>query len=186
MIAGVSIRPYADGDAPALLEAARESVDRVFPWLEWCHPDYEISESRAWIKHCRAAWEAGEEFQFAITGSEGAYLGGCGLNRLERQHRVANLGYWVRTSAAGRGVATSAVQRLATWAFDETALNRLQILVAVGNRASRGVAERVGAVREAVAASRLVLHGEVHDAVQYAIVRGVWKPHPGTAGDAAR
>lgn len=186
MTAGVSIRPYVKDDAPALFEAARESVNQVFPWLEWCHPNYDISESRAWIEHCRAAWEAGEEYQFAITGPDGSYFGGCGLNRLELQHRVANLGYWVRTSVAGRGVATAAVRRLATWAFDETELNRLQILVAIGNHASRRVAERAGAAREAVVAGRLVLHGDIHDAVQYAIVRGTWRPQHDAAGGAAR
>jgi len=168
----VSIRPYVTQDAPALYEAARESVHEVSPWLEWCHPDYTIAESRAWIEHCRHAREAGEEYHFAIVGPDGAFLGGCGLNRLEHQHRAANLGYWVRTSAAGRGVATAAVRQLAARAFAETELNRLQILVAVENPASCKVAERAGAVREAVVASRLILHGRVHDAVQYAIVRG--------------
>jgi RimJ/RimL family protein N-acetyltransferase len=172
MISGISIRRYEPDDAPALFEAARESVDEVFPWLEWCHPDYEATESQAWIEHCRVAWEAGDEYQFAIIGSDETFLGGCGLNRLEHQHRVANLGYWVRTPAAGRGVATVAVRRLAGFAFDETDLNRLQIVVAVGNHASQRVAERAGAVREAVTSSRLVLHGKTHDAIQYAIVRG--------------
>ncbi len=173
---GVAIRCYAPRDAPALFEAARESIGEVYPWLEWCHPEYEIAESRAWIEHCRRAWAAEEEYQFAIVGSDDTYLGGCGLNRLETDHRVANLGYWVRTSATGRGVATEAARQVAVFAFESTELNRLEIITAVENIASQKVAERLGAEREAVVRSRLYLHGEPHDAIQYAIVRGMWEP----------
>lgn len=177
----VAIRCYAPRDASALFEAARESIEDVYPWLEWCHPGYEISESRAWIEHCRRAWEAEEEYQFAIVGPGDAYLGGCGLNRLQHDHRVANLGYWVRSSATGRGVATEAARQVAVFAFGATELNRLEIITAVENRASQKVAEHLGAVREAVVRSRLCLHGKPHDAVQYAIVRGAWTPPPESA-----
>lgn len=177
----VAIRCYAPRDAAALFEAACESIEEVHPWLEWCHPGYEMSESRAWIEHCRRAWQAEEEYQFAIVGPDDVYLGGCGLNRLQRDHRVANLGYWVRTSATGRGVATEAARQVAAFALEETELNRLEIITAVENHASQKVAERLGAVREGIVRSRLYLHGEPHDAVQYAIVRGAWEPWPESA-----
>ena len=181
MTEAVAIRCYAPRDAAALCEAARESIEDVYPWLEWCHPGYEISESRAWIRHCRRSWEAEEEYQFVIVGPGDAYLGGCGLNRIERDHRTANLGYWVRSSATGRGVATAAARQVALFAFEATELNRLEILTAVENRASQKVAERLGAIREGVAGSRLCLHGKMHDAVQYAIVRGRWEPSRASA-----
>ena len=181
MTGAVAIRCYAPRDAGALHEAALESIEDVYPWLEWCHPGYEISESRAWIEHCRRTWETEEEYQFAIVGPDDAYLGGCGLNRIERDHRSANLGYWVRSSATGRGVATEAARQVALFAFEATELNRLEILTAVENHASQRVAERLGAIREGVARSRLYLHGTAHDAVQYAIVRGRWEPSGASA-----
>lgn len=172
----ISIRPYEPEDAPALHAAVRESIVELAPWLEWCHPDYASSEAEAWIEYCRQARAAGDEYQFAIVDEAGGYLGGCGLNKLQHDHRVANLGYWVRTSAAGRGVATAAVGQLAVFAFRETDLHRLEIIAAAGNRASQLVAERVGATREAVVEGRLYLHEQAHDAVQYSIVRGTWNP----------
>lgn len=172
----VTIRPYEPGDAAALYEAVRESIGEVYPWLQWCHPGYARREAEAWIEHCRAARERGDEYQFAIVDEWGRYLGGCGLNKLQHDHRVANLGYWVRSSAAGRGVASAAVRQLAAFAFRETDLHRLEIIAAVGNRASQRVAERAGATREAEIRGRLHLHGAAHDAVQYSIVRGGWDP----------
>lgn len=167
----VRIRPYEPSDAEALYAAVRESIAEVGFWLEWCHADYTIDESRGWIDHCVAARSEGREYNFAIVDGDGRFLGGCGLNRIERNHRVANLGYWVRTGAAGRGVATAATLLLAEFAFDQTNLNRLQILASTRNRASQRVAERTGARREAVVKDRLFLSGESHDAVQYALLR---------------
>jgi RimJ/RimL family protein N-acetyltransferase len=139
--------------------------------MPWCHPRYSLDESRAWIEHCETAWEDGTEYNFAIVDHAHRVLGGCGLNQLRAEHRVANLGYWVRTPASRRGVATAAVRKLAQFAFRETNLVRLEIVVALGNIASHRVAAKVGAVREGVAHDRLYAHGRSHDAVVYALLR---------------
>ena len=167
----ITIRPYDNVDDEPLFEAASESINEIFPWLPWCHPGYVMEEASTWIKHCKDAREAGTEYNFVITDDRGAFLGGCGLNQIKRDHRLANLGYWVRTSAACRGVATSAVRELATFAFAETDLLRLEIVAAVDNRASQRVAEKAGAIREGVLRDRLFLHGKSHDAVLFCIVR---------------
>jgi RimJ/RimL family protein N-acetyltransferase len=89
-------------------------------------------------------------------------------------HRCANLGYWVRSSATGQGVAPVAVRLLANWAFRETEILRLEILAAVGNRRSQRVALKAGAVREGVLRDRLFLRDEPQDAIVFSIVRSRW------------
>jgi len=167
----IAIRPYELRDVEALCEAAVESVREVSPWLPWCHAGYSVADSRTWIEHCVAAWAERSEYNFAVVDAAGRYLGGCGLNQLRPEHHIANLGYWIRTSAAGRGVATAAVRRLARFAFGETDLARLEIVIAVGNARSQRVAAKVGALREGIAHDRLHLHGASHDAVMYALLR---------------
>src|SRR5438132_390407 len=83
--------------------------------------------------------------------------GGCGINQRIRKDRMANLGYWVRTSATRRGIATAAVRLATEYAFEHTDLLRLEIVVAITNIASRRVAEKVGAVREGIAHDRIFL-----------------------------
>jgi RimJ/RimL family protein N-acetyltransferase len=167
------IRPYEAADAPALYAAARESVAEVHPWLAWCHPGYTLAEAVEWARSQAelAGTHPAEEHAFAIVGPNGRFLGGCGLNQLNPIHRFANLGYWVRTSAAGRGVATEAVRQLAAFAFASTDLVRLEIVCAVGNERSQRVAERAGASREGILRHRLILHGRPVDAVMYGLVR---------------
>jgi RimJ/RimL family protein N-acetyltransferase len=143
----------------------------VFPWLEWCHPDYSLAEAVEWATSRARLAAAGSEFTFAISDPDGRFLGSCGVNQINRLHRFGNLGYWVRTSAAGRGVASEAARQMAQFAFHNTDLLRLEIVCALENRRSQRVAERVGAVREGVLRSRLQLHGEAVDAVMYSLTR---------------
>jgi ribosomal-protein-serine acetyltransferase len=166
-----SLRPYEAGDAEALYEAARESVDDVFPWLPWCHPGYTMAEALEWARSRARLAADGIEYNFVIAGADGRFLGGCGINQINRIHRFANLGYWVRSSATGLGVATRAVRQLAGFAFGNTDLLRLEIVCAVGNRRSQRVAERAGAVREGVLRRRLLIRGEAVDAVMFSLVR---------------
>ena len=169
-----SLRPYTLPDAPALLEAALESVAEVNPWLPWCHRDLTLVHATHWIRGQIAARAVGTEYEFMIAGSDGSFLGGCGLNNIDPNYSIANIGYWVRTSAVGQRVATTSVRLLAAWAFQNTRLNRLQILVAQGNAASECVAENAGAVREVVLHHRLCLHGKPFDATMFAITRNTW------------
>jgi ribosomal-protein-serine acetyltransferase len=165
------IRPYRADDAQALYEAARESIRDVFPWLAWCHPDYSMAEAAEWASLQAARAPDSPEFVFAVVGPNDEFLGGCGVNQINPIHRLANLGYWVRSSATGRGVARAAVRETAELVFKNTDLIRLEIVCAVENRRSQRVAEAVGAVREGILRSRLLLHGKAVDAVMYSLVR---------------
>ena len=167
----ITLKAYTPEDADALYEAARESIMEMNPWMPWCHPDYSIEETHEWLASRASLWESGAEYGFKITDARtGRYLGGVGLNQIDKGNRMANLGYWVRTSAAGQGVATRAARLIARFGFEELKLIRIEIVAAVGNHASQRVAEKVGAVREAVMRKALFLHGVAHDAVLTSLV----------------
>lgn len=167
----IYIRPYRAGDAEPLFAAVDESRAILSDWLPWCHEGYSIEDSRQWVEAQLTAFPAGAMYSFVICDERG-FLGGCGLNRIEKADRFANLGYWVRSSAQRRGVASEAVRQLARWAFSHTDLERLEVLVSSENRASQRVAEKSGAVKEGLLRKRIVLKGRSHDCIVYSIVRG--------------
>ena len=146
------------------------------PWMPWCHPGYSIDDSRSWLETQVPAFEQGTAFEFAIVSADQQYLGGCGLNQIDTINQRANLGYWVRTSAARRGVATGAVRALRDWAFQHTGLIRLEVVVAVGNAQSQRVAVKAGADLEGVLKNRVLLFGVVHDATMFSFTRTVAAP----------
>ena len=167
----VCIRPYRVEDAPALWEAVIQSRAQLEPWMPWCHANYSIEDARSWIEEQVDAREQETAFEFLIASSAGSYLGGAGLNQIDTANQRANVGYWVRSSVTGNGVATRAVRLIRDWAFQNTELVRLEILVAVGNVASHRVAEKCGAIREGVLKRRLMLHGTARDATMFSITR---------------
>ena len=164
----VRLRPYQPDDVDALYEAVRESIAEIQPWMEWAHPAYSWEESEAWIAETDD-WRDMQNFAI-VNATTGAFLGGCGLNQHNRHNRFANLGYWVRTSATGRGIATRATRLLAAWALD--ALVRVEIVIVAENLASQRVAEKAGATREGLLYKRVMMHGRARDAVMYSMVSG--------------
>jgi ribosomal-protein-serine acetyltransferase len=167
----IILRPFRRQDAELIYEAILESMDELIPWLQFCHPDYSIGETRLWLSSRDKDWKAGTSYDFAIIDAEsGAFLGNCGLNQLNDESKMANLGYWVRTARAGRGIATAVVLLLAKFGFEELKLNRIEILVDVKNKRSQRVAEKTGAIMEGVLRNRLVIHGQVRDAVLFSLI----------------
>jgi len=137
------------------------------------NPALTTDQLSSWIETCALWWEEGSAYNFAIVDpSDDKYFGGCGLTHINQRHSFANLAYWVRSSATGRGAATSATRLLARFAFEEVGLQRVEIVVAVGNEASARVAEKAGALLEGTLRNRIRLHDKMYDAFMYSLVPG--------------
>src|SRR5205823_3985241 len=158
----IIVRPLRSEDAEALYEAVRESIAEVSPWLAWCHENYSIEESREFLRSRTAKSQGDEWYNFGIfdRANEQRFLGGVGLNFINRVHQFGNLGYWVRTSATGHNVASNGGRLVAQFGFEELGLHRIEILAAIPNVASQRVAEKIGAVREGVQRKRLLMRGK--------------------------
>lgn len=155
---GLLLRPFEGRDAPVFTRAVLESVETVGRWMPWCHDGYVDKDALEWFAACRQGREAQTSYEFGVFSEDGGeFLGGAGLNQINKQHRICNLGYWVRSSRQRQQIASRRVQVLSQYAFDTLALHRLEIVVAVGNEASEGVARKSGALFECIARNRLLL-----------------------------
>jgi len=99
-LADIRLRPCHSSDAPLVLEEARESVAEIFPWMPWFSPDYDLARARDWVDLSIQNWQARTSFEFVIENAKGRLLGACGVNQLHSEYPMANLGYWVRSSAS--------------------------------------------------------------------------------------
>lgn len=158
----LTLRSPEAADASAVAEAARTSFAALAPWMPWASADYGVDDAMFWITN-RA------ETGFIIVGPDNSVLGTCGLNGFDEANRRANLGYWVRTSHVGRGLATTAAGLVARHGLADLGLQRLEVVMSVENEASRRVAERVGATYEGVLHRRLLLNGASQDAHSFSI-----------------
>jgi len=161
------IRRYRSEDIDAIYEAVIESKPELSSWMPWCHEAYSKTDTQTWVEARGPAWDCNEDWSFLIVDANDRILGGTGVHRIDLRNGVAELGYWVRTSATRQGVATAAVGLLSEWAFREKGLRRLELLSSVQNIPSQRVALSAGFVREAVLRERIVLHERPHDCVLF-------------------
>ena len=84
---------------------------------------------------------------------------------------MCNLGDWVKSSFLRQGAAREAILLIRDFVFQELTLQRLEIVVADGNTASRKVTESCGALYEGLQRSRLQVEGKPTDAHMYALIK---------------
>lgn len=164
------IRPFQADDAEAFAEAVRDSVRSLSEWLHWPHAHYAADDARAWFAACDQARQAGTADEYGIfEQGSGRLLGGAGIHAIDRQHRCAALGFWIRRTHQWRGIATQAAFQLSREAFSTHALRRLELVVGEHNIASRRVAEKLAARFEGMAANRLCIQGRQQAAAIYSL-----------------
>lgn len=167
----VNVRPFEFGEELELFKAVSESLPELSPWMSWATPNYTSEVARNFITVTRAEWSRGTLYSFAILDAQtGEFLGGCGLSHIHPIYRFCNLGYWVRTTKHGKGIAGRAANLIARFAFERVHLIRTEIVIAVGNESSRRVAEKVGAHYEGILLNRMTVGRSIYDAHMYSLL----------------
>jgi RimJ/RimL family protein N-acetyltransferase len=172
--ANLTIRPFIASDAAGFVAAVRESMASVGRWLPWCHEEFTEEDALGWFAHCEQTRATGSAYSLGIFSADGTELiGGAGLNEIVRHNRSsANLGYWVRESRQGQGIATQAIQMMSQFGFQELDLLRIEIVAIDNNAASNAAAKKSGAQFECWARNRLILNGIAHTAAVYSLIPG--------------
>ncbi len=167
----ILIRPCQPEDAPVICDGVRETMQEMLKWAPWCHTDYSISDCSSWLDSRHQMLSEGIEYDFVILDTQNKnFLGGCAIDQINRKHNFANLGYWIRSSQTGNGIATAAVRLISRFGFETLGFTRLEIVAAVQNRASQRVAEKVGATREGIHRNRHVVRDKMYDAVMFSLI----------------
>ncbi|MBA2312903.1 MAG: GNAT family N-acetyltransferase [Actinobacteria bacterium] len=128
--------------ADAIHRAVRATLSELQPWMPWAR-DPSPDEQLAFATHAERQWEACLSWNFTIF-LENEVIGSIGLANYQPLIKTCDLGYWIRTDCAGRGYMTEAGTAVIEFAFDRLEMHRIQLLAAVGNRASQRVAEKLG------------------------------------------
>jgi ribosomal-protein-serine acetyltransferase len=172
----VQIRPFCGEDSSALYAAACESKDALFAGMTWFRPNYTMEDAARFVRRSSTDWYAGDRYDFAIVDElDDSLCGSVSLNHIDRRHRFANVGFWVRRSRLRRGIASNAVRLIIDFAFKKLELVRLEFLIAQSNRASQCVARKIGAELEGTLRKRLTLSGEPEDALLFSLLKEDWE-----------
>jgi len=177
----VSLRRFHPRDVDALHMAVDESLNELIPWMTWAHPGYGRDDVAEYIHVVGETWDTGRYYALAITDAlDGSMLGAASLSHIHPVYHFCNLGYWIRSSRRGNGLAARATRLAAKFALENLGLIRVEVVIAAGNAASLRVAEKSGATREGVLRDRITVREQVLDGVMFSFTRKDFDPSTGS------
>jgi ribosomal-protein-alanine N-acetyltransferase len=163
------LRPFSLQDAPVVAELCGAweiaATTGTIP-----HP-YDQSMAEEWIGTHQPRFDAGEAVSFAIARLEDRQLVGAIGIHINKNHRSAEIGYWIGTPFWNHGYATEAARAVIAYGFDELALNRIQARHMTKNLASGRVMEKAGMTFEGTLRQSLYRWDAFQDAAMYSILR---------------
>jgi RimJ/RimL family protein N-acetyltransferase len=161
------VRCWEPRDAQLLKEAIDSSLEELRPWMPWAaHEPQTLEEKVELLRGFRGKFDLREDFVYGIFDSgETEVVGGTGLHRRVGD-RAFEIGYWIRSSRAGEGLATEAAAALTRVAFDVCGVDRVEIRTDPANERSRAIPRKLGFVEEATLRRRLH-HPKPRDVVIY-------------------
>lgn len=168
--ADTALRVLREEDADELFALTEVNRSYLRRWLPWLDAVTELEDARAYLATVVARREAGLGPTFGIRCA-GALAGLVGFHRLDRVHRVGDIGYWLAEHQQGRGVMTECCRFVVRYGFQTLDLNRIQIAAATGNVRSRAIPERLGFRQEGVLRANENLYGTFVDHALYAQLR---------------
>lgn len=176
----LGLTPFRRRDSEALYEAVAASIQELHDWLPWAHLTYSRGDAARFIKDSMASWKEGHAFDFAIRHLEHPtrHVGNVSVWYVSRSYRVGEIGYWVRSDETGHGIATEASARVLQVAFDELGMHRVILRIALGNRPSERVAEKLGFTREGVLREEIKVAGAWLDHSVWGLLEHEYRKQP--------
>lgn len=148
------LRPFQPDDAPALHAALVESIDslRQHLWfLPWVAEEQTVQSAEVRCRKAAANLLLRTDLAYlAFDRQSGRLVGSVGLHRTDWALPKTEVGYWMRSSAAGQGFASEGVVALTRWAFEGLGAKRVELVTDERNHKSRAVAERCGFTLEGI------------------------------------
>jgi RimJ/RimL family protein N-acetyltransferase len=146
----LTLRCWDPRDASLLKDAVDSSLDELRPWMPWAHDEPKpLPEKIELVRRFRGQFDLGQDFVYGIfSHDEAQVVGGTGLHT-RRGDEALEIGYWIRSTRTGQGLATEAAAALTRVAFELCGVDRVEIRVDPANARSAAIPRRLGFAEEA-------------------------------------
>ncbi|GAA1918154.1 hypothetical protein GCM10009737_19510 [Nocardioides lentus] len=175
----VRLRPARFDDVAEWRRIRLRDEERIRPFWATTELDWEARHTEAvWVRELlrgAADARAGVATSLAVE-VDGRFAGQCALTDLDRWHHAGELGIWVDSTVAGRGVGQLATAMLTDYAFDHLGLARVTAPTCVHNVGSRRAAAHAGLRQEALMVSFMDVGGRRQDHELWAVLRDPDRP----------
>jgi RimJ/RimL family protein N-acetyltransferase len=143
----IYLRFLRKGDAARMFAAIEDSREELEKYVIGPTRLHSVPEVEQMIERAKILRKKRQGYFLGIFTERGKqFVGYVNLHAISERIRSGEVGYWVRTSQAGKGIATTAAALLVLFGFKELKLHRIVLRAAIDNPASWRVAEKLGFV----------------------------------------
>jgi len=171
---GVYLKLLEDRHAPAVFAVVDRDRAYLREWLPWVDASKEVDDTRAFIRGALEQFAKNDGLTAGIWCGE-EFAGVIGTHKLRWANRSAEIGYWLAAKFQGRGIMADACRLLIDHAFNEWALNRVEIRCATGNIKSCAIPKRLGFQHEGMLREAELIDGKYLDLNIYGMLARDWK-----------
>ncbi len=174
------MRPLAEQDIAPILKYA--SAPEIAANTFVPHP-YPPAAAHEFVRKVADEWQSEQAYTFAIIEAQSGCFAGCMGIHLAREHKRAEVGYWIGLPYWGRGLATQALRLVIQFGFEQLGLNRIAAGHFADNPASGRVMQKANMRYEGTRRAYHYHRDSFKDSVWYAILREEYEklqglPHP--------
>lgn len=165
-------------DAQELFEVIRDNREHLLPFmfkpLNYHIDDiHSVGDVEPQIKDTRADYANGNAIR-ALIVSKGKIAGCVKAFDFNKSRGYCELGYWLASDFAGKGVMQKACKALMGYLFGELKMNRVEARCSTRNVKSQATLERLGFQQEGVLRNRSADESGLHDELVLSLLKDEW------------
>ncbi|MGE7762888.1 GNAT family N-acetyltransferase [Peribacillus sp. NPDC097895] len=160
-------------DTERVFEITNQSREYLREWLPWLDSTTKLEDTKGFINMALQGLAENKSVHTVIMYN-GQIVGVAGYNQINWSNKTAYIGYWLGEDYQGNGIMTRVAKSLTEYAFNELNLDKVEIRVAVENKKSRGIPERLGFVNEGCIRQAEWLYDQYVDHIVYGMLAKEW------------
>ena len=142
------------------------------------HP-YTIKDAKWFINKCKKQFKEKpqQNYDFGIElKSEKKIIGLIGLNKVNRQHKKASIGYWLGKEYRKKGITSEAEKAILNFALQNLKLNKVSGDALIKNKGSVRLFKKFGFIKVGILKEELIKKGKKLDAYRFELLKKNYKP----------
>ena len=163
----IVLYPLSVDDIFKIFNTLNNEREYMREWLPFVDATHDVEDTGNYVRY---VLQTGEQ-QFTIYYKD-KFVGLAGFKDVDKDNHKTEIGYWLSKNAQGKGIMTKTVCKLLEHAFCEMEMNRVQIKVAIDNKKSRKIPEKLEFKVEGIEREgELLVDNMYTDIVVYSILK---------------
>lgn len=175
----ISTFPVLQTQRLLLRQITENDIEHIFHGLS--HPDvikyYGVSFHSLEATQEQMDWYSALESKatgtwWAICSADGVHFyGAAGFNNLSREHRKAEIGFWLLPENWGKGIMVEALSPILRFGFEQWSLNRIEAFVETENAQCKSLMHQMNFQHEGTLTNCEVKNGEYISLDMFGLMR---------------